>query len=35
MSDAYKDVAQVVRVMASSGVTRVVARLDPLAVVKG
>jgi len=35
MSDAYKDVAEVVRVMASGGITRLVARLDPLAVVKG
>jgi tRNA-splicing ligase RtcB len=35
MSDAYKDVAQVVAVMDGAGISRRVARLDPLAVVKG
>jgi tRNA-splicing ligase RtcB (3'-phosphate/5'-hydroxy nucleic acid ligase) len=35
MSEAYKDVAQVVGVMAGAGITRLVARLDPLAVIKG
>jgi tRNA-splicing ligase RtcB len=35
MSDAYKDVAEVVGVMARSGISRVVARLVPLAVIKG
>ncbi|HET9596539.1 MAG TPA: RtcB family protein [Anaeromyxobacteraceae bacterium] len=35
MSDAYKDVADVVGVMARAGITRLVARLEPLAVIKG
>jgi tRNA-splicing ligase RtcB len=35
MSDAYKDVAQVVGVMAGAGISRLVARLEPLAVIKG
>jgi tRNA-splicing ligase RtcB len=35
MSDAYKDVADVVRVMARAGITRVVAQLVPMAVIKG
>jgi tRNA-splicing ligase RtcB len=35
MSDAYKDVADVVGVMARSGISRVVARLVPMAVIKG
>ena len=35
MSDAYKDVADVVGVMARAGISRVVARLVPLAVIKG
>ncbi len=35
MSDAYKDVADVVAVMERAGISRVVARLEPLAVVKG
>ncbi|MFY3743583.1 RtcB family protein [Anaeromyxobacter sp. Red801] len=35
MSEAYKDVAQVVAVMDGAGISRLVARLDPLAVVKG
>jgi tRNA-splicing ligase RtcB (3'-phosphate/5'-hydroxy nucleic acid ligase) len=35
MSEAYKDVAQVVAVMAGAGISRLVARLEPLAVVKG
>ncbi len=35
MSEAYKDVARVVAVMASAGITRLVARLDPMGVIKG
>jgi tRNA-splicing ligase RtcB len=35
MSDAYKDVASVVDVIAGAGIARKVARLVPLAVVKG
>ncbi|HEX8908350.1 MAG TPA: RtcB family protein [Anaeromyxobacteraceae bacterium] len=35
MSDAYKDVAEVVGVMARAGITRLVARLEPMGVVKG
>jgi tRNA-splicing ligase RtcB len=35
MSEAYKDVAQVVAVMAGAGISRLVARLEPLAVIKG
>ncbi len=35
MSDAYKDVADVVGVMARAGISRVVARLVPMAVIKG
>ncbi len=35
MSDAYKDVAEVVAVMAGAGISRLVARLVPLAVIKG
>ncbi|MGC3997542.1 MAG: RtcB family protein [Anaeromyxobacter sp.] len=35
MSEAYKDVAQVVAVMDRAGISRLVARLEPLAVVKG
>jgi len=35
MSEAYKDVAAVVRVVAEAGLSRLVARLEPLAVVKG
>jgi len=35
MSDAYKDVSDVVEVMARAGITRPVARLVPLAVIKG
>jgi tRNA-splicing ligase RtcB (3'-phosphate/5'-hydroxy nucleic acid ligase) len=35
MSEAYKDVAAVVQVMADAGLSRPVARLEPLAVVKG
>ncbi len=35
MSDAYKDVGDVVAVMDGAGISRRVARLDPLAVVKG
>ncbi len=35
MSDAYKDVAQVVAVMDGAGISRLVARLDPMAVIKG
>ena len=35
MSDAYKDVADVVGVMARAGITRLVARLEPMGVIKG
>jgi len=35
MSDAYKDVARVVEVMARAGITRLVARLEPMGVIKG
>lgn len=35
MSDAYKDVAEVVAVMDGAGISRLVARLEPMAVVKG
>jgi tRNA-splicing ligase RtcB len=35
MSEAYKDVADVVGVMARAGISRVVARLAPMAVIKG
>jgi len=35
MSDAYKDVAQVVKVMADAGISRLVARLEPMGVIKG
>ena len=35
MSEAYKDVSQVVAVMAGAGISRPVARLVPLAVIKG
>jgi tRNA-splicing ligase RtcB (3'-phosphate/5'-hydroxy nucleic acid ligase) len=35
MSEAYKDVAQVVAVMDGAGISRLVARLEPLAVIKG
>lgn len=35
MSDAYKDVARVVAVMDGAGISRLVARLEPMAVVKG
>ena len=35
MSEAYKDVARVVAVMHDSGISRLVARLEPMAVVKG
>jgi tRNA-splicing ligase RtcB len=35
MSDAYKDVARVVGVMAAAGVSRLVARLEPMGVIKG
>ena len=35
MSDAYKDVADVVAVMARAGITRLVARLVPMGVIKG
>jgi tRNA-splicing ligase RtcB (3'-phosphate/5'-hydroxy nucleic acid ligase) len=35
MSEAYKDVARVVGVVASAGLSRPVARLEPLGVVKG
>jgi tRNA-splicing ligase RtcB (3'-phosphate/5'-hydroxy nucleic acid ligase) len=35
MSEAYKDVAQVVAVMHRAGISRLVARLEPMGVVKG
>jgi tRNA-splicing ligase RtcB len=35
MSEAYKDVTDVVHVVEQAGLSRVVARLRPLAVVKG
>jgi tRNA-splicing ligase RtcB len=35
MSEAYKDVARVVAVMEDAGISRLVARLEPLAVIKG
>lgn len=35
MSEAYKDVAEVVAVMARAGITRLVARLEPMGVIKG
>jgi tRNA-splicing ligase RtcB len=35
MSEAYKDVADVVSVMAAEGITRIVAKLVPMGVVKG
>jgi tRNA-splicing ligase RtcB len=35
MSEAYKDVARVVAVVAAAGLSRPVARLEPLGVVKG
>jgi tRNA-splicing ligase RtcB len=35
MSEAYKDVADVVGVMHRAGISRLVARLEPMGVVKG
>ncbi len=35
MSEAYKDVARVVAVMAGAGISRLVARLEPMGVIKG
>jgi tRNA-splicing ligase RtcB len=35
MSEAYKDVGEVVRVMSRAGITRLVARLEPMGVIKG
>lgn len=35
MSEAYKDVAQVVAVMERAGISRLVARLEPMGVIKG
>ncbi len=35
MSEAYKDVTRVVAVMAGAGISRLVARLEPLGVIKG
>jgi tRNA-splicing ligase RtcB len=35
MSDAYKDVSRVVGVMAAAGISRLVARLEPMGVIKG
>jgi tRNA-splicing ligase RtcB len=35
MSEAYKDVARVVSVVERAGLSRIVARLEPLGVIKG
>jgi tRNA-splicing ligase RtcB len=35
MSEAYKDVARVVAVMHDAGISKLVARLEPMGVVKG
>ena len=35
MSDAYKDVSRVVGVRATAGISRLVARLEPMGVIKG
>ena len=35
MSEAYKDVAEVVAVMHGAGISRLVARLEPMGVIKG
>jgi tRNA-splicing ligase RtcB (3'-phosphate/5'-hydroxy nucleic acid ligase) len=35
MSEAYKDVAQVVAVVERAGLSRLVARLEPMGVIKG
>ena len=35
MPEAYKDVSAVVRVVSGAGIARMVARLEPLAVIKG
>ena len=35
MPEAYKDVAEVVEVMEAAGVTKRIARLKPMAVIKG
>jgi tRNA-splicing ligase RtcB len=35
MSEAYKDVARVVAVMHDAGISRLVARLEPMGVIKG
>jgi len=35
ISEAYKDVAEVVQVVQQAGIGRIVARLRPMAVVKG
>jgi tRNA-splicing ligase RtcB len=35
MSDAYKDVSRVVKVMEGAGLSRLVARLEPMGVIKG
>ena len=35
MSEAYKDVSRVVGVMAAAGISRLVARLEPMGVIKG
>jgi tRNA-splicing ligase RtcB len=35
MPEAYKDVAEVVQVVEQAGLGRIVARLKPMAVVKG
>ena len=35
MSEAYKDVAEVVGVMDRRGISRLVARLEPMGVIKG
>jgi tRNA-splicing ligase RtcB len=35
MSEAYKDVSEVVNVVTNAGISKAVARLEPLGVVKG
>jgi tRNA-splicing ligase RtcB len=35
MSEAYKDMAQVVAVVERAGLSRLVARLEPMGVIKG
>ena len=35
MPEAYKDVAEVVRVVEAAGISKIVARLEPIGVIKG